>query len=223
MYPAPPPDTDNNDTATELDLDISKMSLAEQREDNSEMVTDSSDFPRMDIEQIAQLLTKDPFNLYSLSFLCKSKDLSERRIRLDFGLVAEVSRIRGQLGKMDSPIIVSFESKEDCLKCFQEQTLLSKYPTLVPAPIQNIVTDKDGYFSIEFTNVGMSGVREITNEFSQHGEIVKVQQSGGRNAVKKVTVSYQELESAINAIKSYVNSNDVRGIDFVPECVELTE
>ena len=94
MYPpvpgaGPPPDTDhsNNDN---LDLDISKMSLAEKRED-SEMVTDNSDFPpRMDTEQLTQLLTKDLFNLYSLSFLCKSKDLSERRIRLDFGLVAEV-------------------------------------------------------------------------------------------------------------------------------------
>ena len=69
-----------------------------------------------------------------------------------------------------------------------------QYPSLAPAPPHNIVADKDGYFSIEFTNVGMSGVREITNEFSRHGEIVKVQQSGGRNAVKKVTVSYQELE-----------------------------
>ena len=38
-----------------------------------------------------QQLTKDLFNLYSLSFVCKSKDLSERRIRLDFGTVAEVS------------------------------------------------------------------------------------------------------------------------------------
>ena len=66
-----------------------------------------------------------------------------------------------------------------------------QYPSLGPAPVQNIVTDKDGYYSIEFTNIGMSGVREITNEFSRHGEIVKVQQSGGRNVVKKVTVSYR--------------------------------
>jgi hypothetical protein len=35
-------------------------------------------------------VTKDLFNLYSLSCHCKSKDISERRIRLDFGLVAEV-------------------------------------------------------------------------------------------------------------------------------------
>jgi len=96
-----------------------------------------------------------------------------------------------------------------------------QYPSLAPAPPHNIVADKDGYFSIEFTNVGMSGVREITNEFSRHGEIVKVQQSGGRNAVKKVTVSYQELEAAVAAIQHHANSNDVRGIDFVAECVEL--
>jgi len=117
-----------------------------------------------------------------------------------------------------------FKGKESNIKTSRDQNFnyfLFQYPTLVPAPVQNIVQDKDGYFSIEFTNVGMSGVREITNEFSQHGEIVKVQQSGGRNAVKKVTVSYQELESAINAINSYTNSNDVRGIDFVPECVEF--
>ena len=66
----------------------------------------------------------------------------------------------------------------------------------------------------------MSGVREITNEFSKHGEIVKVQQSGGRNSVKKVTVSYQELDAAVTAIQNYANSNDVRGIDFVTECLE---
>ena len=104
-----------------------------------------------------------------------------------------------------------------------ELTLYLQYPTLAPAPSQRIVADKDGYFSIEFTNVGMSGVREITNEFSRHGEIVKVQQSGGRNAVKKVTVSYQDLDAAVTAIKQYANSNDVRGIDFVSECLQAEE
>jgi hypothetical protein len=38
-------------------------------------------------------LTKDLFNLYSLASHCKSKDISERRIRLDFGLVAEVQKL----------------------------------------------------------------------------------------------------------------------------------
>ena len=155
----------------------------------------------------------------------------------------QVSRIRGQLSRVDSSIFVSFENKEDCLKCLQEESLLSKvcaqcaldqltsnvnlsflqYPTLSPAAAQRIVADRDGYFSIEFTNVGMSGVKEITNEFSKHGEIVKVQQSGGRNAIKKVSVSYQDVEAAVTAIQHYANSNDVRGIDFVTECLEMEE
>lgn len=168
-----------------------------------------------------QQLTKDLFNLYSLSFVCKSKDLSERRIRLDFGTVAEVCRIRGQLGRADAPVIVSFETREECVKCLQDKTLTTKFPTLAPAPNVRIVPDRDGYFSIEFTNAGMSGVREITNEFSRHGEIVKVQQGGARNAVKRMTVSYQEVDAAMRALQHYANSNDVRGIDFVAECVEL--
>merc|ERR1719251_110137 len=106
------------------------------------------------------------------------------------------------------------------MKCLEDKALMTKYPSLAPAPDVRIVADRDGYYSIEFTNAGMSGVREITNEFSRHGEIVKVQQSGARNAVKRVTVSYAELEAAVAAIQHHANSNDVRGIDFVAECVE---
>ena len=43
------------------------------------------------VEQPVTSVAKDMFSLYSLSFTCKSKDLSERRIKLDFGLVAEVT------------------------------------------------------------------------------------------------------------------------------------
>ena len=93
-----------------------------------------------------------------------------------------------------------------------------QYPSLAPAPDVRIVADRDGYFSIEFTNAGMSGVREITNEFSRHGEIVKVQQGGARNAVKRVTVSYADLDSAMAALTHYANSNDYRGITFTHEC-----
>ena len=90
MYPntaAPPAAETNAVTAadnSELDLDMSKMSISDQ-------VTEQevASAP-VNIEQVSELITKDPFNLFSVSFLCKSKDLSERRIRLDFGLVAEV-------------------------------------------------------------------------------------------------------------------------------------
>ena len=82
-----------------LDLDISKMSISEMpppavpavpmNEELGEQ-EETSPEPHVDLEETAELLTKDLFNLYSLSFSCKSKDLSERRIKLDFGLVAEV-------------------------------------------------------------------------------------------------------------------------------------
>jgi len=179
---------------------------------------DEEDVDVADAELPPQPPTKDIFNLFSLAFACKSKDLSERRIRLEFGLVAEVCRVRGQPGKVDATVIVSFESVEDCMKCLEDRALRTKFPSLGPAPDVKIVPDRDGYFSIEFTNAGMSGVREITNEFSRHGEIVKVQQGGARNAVKRVTVSYADLDSAMAALTHYANSNDYRGITFTHEC-----
>ena len=51
---------------------------------------DEEDVDVADAELPPQPPTKDIFNLFSLAFACKSKDLSERRIRLEFGLVAEV-------------------------------------------------------------------------------------------------------------------------------------
>lgn len=200
----------------ETSVEMSNLSLSESQGDKVDQGEEN-------LDQISEQphISKDIFNLYSLCFVCKSKELSDRRIRLDFGLVAEVSRVRGQLGRADSTVIVSFESVEDCYKCLSDKILSSKYPTLGPAPSQTIVPDRDGYFSIEFTNAGMSGVREITNEFSRHGEIVKVQQGGARNAVKRMTVSYADLDAAMRALTHYVNSNDVRGIDFVQECLEL--
>jgi len=172
-------------------------------------------------KQLVTSITKDIFNVYSVAFTCKSKDLSERRVKLDFSLVAEVSRVRGQLGRPDSVIIVSFEKEEDALSCFRHETVISKYPDLRPAPEISILPDKDGYFSIEFINTGMSGVREITNEFSKHGELAKVHQGGAKNAVKRVTVSYTDIESAFRALEAYANNKDVRGIDFVSECLSF--
>ena len=63
----------------------------------------------------------------------------------------------------------------------------------------------------------MSGVREITNEFSKHGELAKVHQGGAKNAVKRVTVSYTDIESAFRALEAYANNkviNDYQGKQF---------
>ena len=89
---------------------------------------------------------------------------------------------------------------------YLQAILQFQYTDLRPAPDTRIVPDKDGYFSIEFVNTGMSGVREITNEFSKHGELAKVHQGGAKNVVKRVTVSYTDIESAVRAIHAYTNS-----------------
>ena len=145
----------------QLEMDISNMSISDshpplpnqsivepeqpphEEQLQQEQQPDTAE-QQLQVQLSQQQLTKDLFNLYSLSFVCKSKDLSERRIRLDFGLVAEVrlnssvrtsqyppllpqvSRIRGQLGRADSPVIVSFETREDCVKCLQEKILTTK-------------------------------------------------------------------------------------------------
>ena len=107
MYPnVQPPVTVSSDPGADqandptIDLDISKMSISElppasspssaEAEMEVAEAPEASEPQAKDIDQLAELLTKDLFNLYSLSFLNKSKELSERRIRLDFGLVAEV-------------------------------------------------------------------------------------------------------------------------------------
>ena len=107
LYPnVQPPVTVSSDPGADqpndqtIDLDISKMSISElppasspssaEAEMEVAEAPEASEPQAKDIDQLAELLTKDLFNLYSLSFLNKSKELSERRIRLDFGLVAEV-------------------------------------------------------------------------------------------------------------------------------------
>jgi hypothetical protein len=89
--------------------------------------------------------------------------------------------------------------------------------------LEELVPDKDGHFSIEFVNSGMSGIREITNEFSRHGEVVKVMAGGAKsNAVKRVTVSYSDKDAAfaaVNAAHSKSRNKDFQSVDFAKECL----
>ena len=41
-------------------------------------------------------------------------------------VLVQVSRIRGQIGRVDAPIVVSFEKEEDALSALKEQTLREK-------------------------------------------------------------------------------------------------
>ena len=87
----------------------------------------------------------------------------------------------------------------------------------------DIVPDKDGHYSIEFVNSGMNGIREITNVFSRHGEVMKVMAGGAKNAVKRVTVSYSDRDSAFEAVRAHSNSKDFVSVDFARECLFIND
>jgi len=207
------------------------------------------------------LMEPDFLGFYSLAFN-RSKDISERRIRLDFG--PDVALLRGLLAPSSSAssgngasasssssssggneagsVIVSFSSREAALASLTDESLVSKYLGLSPAPSAKLQSDRDGAFSVEFMNSGMrlavtpntyvlsnqhlfsSGIREITNEFSQHGEVVKVMAGGAKkDAVKRVTVSYAERRSAVEAVVRHAGSKDYVAVDFSRECLlEMT-
>merc|ERR1719219_2366817 len=115
-------------------------------------------------------------------------------------------------------VTVSFADKESAEKAML--TSRAKYPGLRYAPRSTLRPDKDGFFSIDFINCGMSGIREITNAFSRHGEVSKVMAGGGsKNAVKRVTVSFAEKEPALAAVRAHSNSKDFASLDFAKENV----
>ena len=181
-------------------------------------------------------IEQDLFGLYSLCMVNKSKDLTERKLRLDFsrqvdnsnseGLQPElnsaVARVRGQF-VLGETIIISFFEQEMAESYLTNPALLAKYPTLRAAPLEEVVSDKDGHYSIEFVNSGMSGIREITNEFSRHGEVVKVMAGGAKNnAVKRVTISYSDKDAAFAAVNAAHGKNrnkDFQSVDFAKECL----
>ena len=169
---------------------------------------------------------QDYLGYFSLSFSNRCKDLGERKIRLDISRESGVSpvRVRGLAGLSKSEIgsgetvTVSFTDKESAEKAML--TSRAKYPGLRYAPRSTLRPDKDGFFSIDFINCGMSGIREITNAFSRHGEVSKVMAGGGsKNAVKRVTVSFAEKESALAAVRAHSNSKDFASLDFAKENV----
>ena len=207
----PEPSNENSSTTT--------MTKNATVESSPEPETENSSSPPEDSREIGSLEV-DVFGLYSLTFINKAKDLSERKVRLDFTKFGDVARIRGQFNNSGETIIVSFSDKESAEKAVQSPSLASKYgPSFNTCPFMDVVPDKDGHFSIEFINSGMSGIREITNEFSKHGEVMKVMAGGAKNAVKRVTVSFADRNAAFEAVKAHETSKDFVSIDFSRECL----
>ena len=212
-------------------LDAPEIEDAEEEEDTVEEFPVDENGVHVDIPPVEA----DVFGLYSLSFVNRSKELTDKKVRLDFGKYGDVTKIRGQFGNgvnatsgfcnaaASDAVIVSYSDRECCQRAVVHPALRSKYPTLTPAPVMDIVPDKDGHYSIEFVNSGMNGIREITNVFSRHGEVMKVMAGGAKNAVKRVTVSYSDRDSAFQAVRGNANSKDFVSVDFSRECLHLNE
>merc|ERR1719356_164609 len=117
----------------------SSLTAADEMEDPAEQA------PAAEQEIHHRPVEADLFGLYSLTFVSRSKDLSDHKVRMDFERFGEVSRVRGQFAPGES-VIVSYTERE---------------PAQV-APRVQVVPDKDGHWSIDFSNSRMASIREIT-------------------------------------------------------------
>ena len=211
-----PQQINDNDAELEMTEDDSESSSPAVNAASSSTIPVSNNVNR----EIGPL-ERDVFGLYSLTFVNKTKDLSERKVRLDFKEYGEVARVRGQFIAAGESIIVSFNDKESAEKAVTSPTMASKYgPSLNTCPFMDVLPDKDGHYSVEFINSGMNGIREITNEFSKHGEVMKVMAGGAKNAVKRVTVSFADRNAAFAAVNAHESSKDFVSIDFSRDCLK---
>ena len=113
---------------------------------------------------------KDIFGYFCLSFLNEDGDISEKKVRHDFGKFGEVVSVRGALGKQKGHVFVRFRKKEaaeNCLNCLNSfplsemSELFGKYLFLSPATPRDIDCDMYGLYSISFLNLNMKTFREI--------------------------------------------------------------
>ncbi|TRY74404.1 hypothetical protein TCAL_16862 [Tigriopus californicus] len=173
-------------------------------------------------------VTRDFLGFFTLSFVNKIKDLTERKVKLDFEKAVQVRGLNKSSGDSsvsnDSIVFVSFADKGSAEEACNNSYLRAKYSQLACSPVVTLTAGRDGHFSIEFVNSSMNGIREITTDFSQYGEVVKVMAGrGAKNSVKRVTVSYSESQSAISAIKCIQLCKNYASLDFSRECITFEE
>jgi hypothetical protein len=166
---------------------------------------------------------KDIFGYYCLSFLNEDGDISEKKVRHDFGKFGEVVSVRGALGKQKGHVFVRFRKKEaaeNCLNCLNSfplsemSELFGKYLFLSPATPRDIDCDMYGLYSISFLNLNMKTFREIRQEFAKFGEIVRLTSGGGGNTDELVSISYAEKSSAIKALQTHFTNKEYPYLDI---------
>lgn len=70
------------------------------------------------------------------------------------------------------------------------------------------------YHSISFLNLNAKSFREIRQEFSKFGEIVRQTTGGGTNTDELVTISYNDKGAAVRALQTHFTNKDYPYLDI---------
>ena len=68
--------------------------------------------------------------------------------------------------------------------------------------------------SISFLNLNAKSFREIRQEFSKFGEIVRQTTGGGTNTDELVTISYNDKGAAVRALQTHFTNKDYPYLDI---------
>merc|ERR1719414_1140779 len=166
---------------------------------------------------------KDIFGYFCLSFHNEDGEISEKKVRHDFSKFGEVVSVRGALGKQKGHVFVRFRKKEaaeNCLNCLNSfplsemSELFGRYLFLSPATPRDIDCDMYGLYSISFLNLNSKSFREIRQEFSKFGEIVRLTSGGSGNTDELVSISYSDKSAAIKALQTHFTNKDYPYLDI---------
>ena len=69
-------------------------------------------------------------------------------------------------------------------------------------------------FSISFLNLNSKSFREIRQEFTKFGEVVRQTTGGGSNTDELVTISYNEKGAAVRALQTHFSNKDYTYLDI---------
>jgi hypothetical protein len=69
-------------------------------------------------------------------------------------------------------------------------------------------------FSISFLNLNIRTFREIRQEFSKFGEIVRQTTGGGSNTDELVSISYADKGAAVRALQTHFTNKDYPYLDI---------
>ena len=72
----------------------------------------------------------------------------------------------------------------------------------------------DSCSSISFLNLNIRTFREIRQEFSKFGEIVRQTTGGGSNTDELVSISYADKGAAVRALQTHFTNKDYPYLDI---------